>query len=108
MRRLKHCKGFRNSPTMGRSAEIAPLKAHNLRARHSAVRLRAARDGIDKRHGSSAPALAALAPWRGDAEALASTRPSEAETAELRRRASQATALRQEALKVAKTGEPND
>ncbi len=73
-----------------RSAEMAPLKARLTEARRddSAVRLRAARDGIDKLTRELSEALAALAPWRGDAEALASLAvPSEAETAELRRRA---------------------
>ena len=53
----------------------------------SAARLRAARDEIDTTTRKLKEAFAALAPWRGNAEALAlAAVPDEAETAELRRR----------------------
>ena len=71
-----------------RTAAMASLKARLMEARRddSAARLRAARDEIDTTTRKLKEAFAALAPWRGNAEALALVAvPDEAETAELRR-----------------------
>jgi uncharacterized protein YhaN len=93
-----------------RTAAMASLKARLLEARRddSAARLRAARDDIDKGARKLSQAFAALAPWRGEAEALALVVvPDEAETAELRRRSSQLKAQRRQSLDLvaAKTAE---
>jgi uncharacterized protein YhaN len=93
-----------------RAGAMASLKARLLEARRddSAARLRAARDNVDKATRKLKEAFAALAPWRGNAEALVqSAVPSEAETSELRRRVAQLRALRQQSLElvIAKTGE---
>jgi uncharacterized protein YhaN len=93
-----------------RSGALASLKARLTEARRddSAIRLGAAREGIDKLTRKLKDAFAALAPWRGNVEGLASFAiAGEAETAELRRRASQAKADRQQALALlaAKAGE---
>ncbi|MGH6797578.1 MAG: AAA family ATPase, partial [Roseiarcus sp.] len=93
-----------------RTAAIASLKARVMEARRddSAARLRAARDDVDKGTRKLKETFAALAPWRGNAEALAQAPvPGEAETAELRRRVAQTEALRRQALDLlgAKTGE---
>jgi uncharacterized protein YhaN len=93
-----------------RAAAMASLKARLVEARRddSAARERAARDEVDKGTRKLKEAFAALAPWRGNAEALAQAPlPSESETAELRRRLAQLRALRQQSLDlvIAKTGE---
>ena len=100
------------SPSAGerRSAALASLKARLSEARRddSAVRLRAARNDAERLAPKLADALQALSPWRGDAEVLAGlAAPGEAETAELRRRASVIRADRQQALALltARTGE---
>jgi len=108
-----HAQASRDLPQFAddrRSAAVASLKARLIEARRddSAARSRAARDEIDKLTRKLNEALAALAPWRGDVEAL--TRlyvPGEAETAELRRRVSQTNAFRQQIqdVLIAKTGE---
>ena len=89
---------------------MASLKTRLMEARRddSAARLRAARDDVDKATRKLKEAFAALAPWRGNAEALARVAiPGEAETAELRRRAAQVEALRRQAVDnlTARTGE---
>ena len=94
----------------GQTAAMASLKARLMEARRddSTARLRAARDEIDKTTRKLKEAFAALAPWRGNTEALARVVvPDEAETAELRRRAAQSEALRRQALDLlaAKTRE---
>ena len=74
----------------------------------SASRLRALRDEMQRQGRKFVDALAALAPWRGDEDALALVQvPGEAEIAALRRRHSQAIAARQSAIvRLAdKTGE---
>ena len=91
-------------------AAMASLKARLMEARRddSTARLRAARDEIDKTTRKLKEVFAALAPWRGNAEALAQVVvPDEAETAELRRRVAQSEALRRQALDLlaAKTRE---
>ena len=92
------------------TAAMASLKTRLMEARRgdSAARLRAARDDVDKATRKLKEAFAALAPWRGNAEALARVAiPGEAETAELRRRAAQVEALRRQAVDnlTARTGE---
>ncbi|MBV8797976.1 MAG: AAA family ATPase, partial [Hyphomicrobiales bacterium] len=92
------------------TAAMASLKARLTEARRdeSAARLRAARGEIDATTRRLKEAFAALAPWRGNAEALAQAPvPDEAETAELRRRVAQSEALRRQAadLLAAKTRE---
>ena len=94
----------------GQTAAMASLKARLMEARRddSTARLRAARDEIDKTTRKLKEVFAALAPWRGNTEALARVVvPDEAETAELRRRAAQSEALRRQALDLlaAKTRE---
>jgi uncharacterized protein YhaN len=89
---------------------LASLKARLIEARRddSTGRLRAARDDIVTTTRKLKEAFAALAPWRGDAEALARIIVAdEAQTAELRRRAAQSEALRRQALDLlaAKTRE---
>ena len=91
-------------------AAMASLRARLIEARRddSAARLRVARDDVDKTTRKLKEAFAALAPWRGNAEALAKVPvPDEAETAELRRRVAQSEALRRQAsdLLAAKTRE---
>jgi uncharacterized protein YhaN len=93
-----------------RTAPMASLKGRLMEARRddSAARLRAARGDIDKATRKLKEAFGALAPWRGNVEALArSAVPSEAETSELRRRMAQLKALRQQSFDLlkAKTGE---
>jgi uncharacterized protein YhaN len=93
-----------------RSAAMASLKARLVEARRddSAARLRAARDDVEKGTRKIKEAFAALAPWRGNAEALAQASvPGEAETAELRRRMALSEALRRQAVDIlaAKTRE---
>ena len=93
-----------------RTAAMTSLKARLMEARRddSTTRLRAARNEIDEMTRKLKDAFAALAPWRGNAEALAQTPvPDEAETAELRRRVAQSEALRRQALDLlgAKTRE---
>jgi uncharacterized protein YhaN len=93
-----------------RTAAMASLKTRLIEARRddSATRLRAARDEIDTTTRKLKEAFAALAPWRGNAEALAQVAvPDEAKTAELRRRVARSEALRQQALDLlaAKTRE---
>ena len=93
-----------------RTAALAPLKARLMEARRddSVMRLGAARGEIAKFKRELEQACAALAPWRGEAQALAGvTVAGEAETADSRRRMSQAKAVRQQSfdLMVAKTGE---
>ncbi len=81
-------------------AAIASLRARVMEARRndSAAGLRAARDEIDKLTRKFKGAFAELAPWRGNAESLAQAAvPSEAQTAELRRRVSKTEAIRQQA-----------
>ncbi len=83
------------------AAAMASLKARLMEARRddSAARLRVARDDVDKTTRKLKEAFAALAPWRGNAEALAQVVvPDEAETAELRRRVAQSEALRRQAV----------
>ena len=92
------------------AAAIASLRARLMEARRddSATRLRAARDDVDKGMRKIKEAFAALAPWRGNAEALTRVAvPGEAETTELRRRVAQCEALRRQALDLlaAKSGE---
>ena len=92
------------------AAAMASLKARLIEARRddSTARLRAARDEIDTTTRKLKEVFAALAPWRGNAEALARVAvPDEAETAELRRRVAQSEALRRQALDLlaAKTRE---
>jgi uncharacterized protein YhaN len=92
------------------TAAMASLKARLMEARRddSAAQLRAARDEVDKGTRKVKEAFAALAPWRGNAEALARAPvPGEAETAELRRRMAQSEALRRQAFDLlgAKRGE---
>jgi uncharacterized protein YhaN len=92
------------------TAAMASSKARLMEARRddSAARLCAARDDRAKTTRELKEAFAALAPWRGNAEALARVAvPDEAETAELRRRVAQSEALRQQALDLlaAKTRE---
>ena len=55
---------------------MASLKARLMEARRddSTARLRAARDEIDTTTRKLKEAFAALAPWRGNAEALAQAR----------------------------------
>jgi uncharacterized protein YhaN len=82
------------------AAAMASLKTRLIEARRddSAARLRAARDEIDTTTRKLKQAFAALAPWRGNAEALAKVVvPDEAVTAELRRRVARSEALRQQA-----------
>ena len=93
-----------------RTAAMASLKTRLIEARRddSAARLRAARDEIDTTTRKLKEAFAALAPWRGNFEALAlAAVPDEAKTAELRRRFARSEALRQQAadLLAAKTRE---
>ncbi len=93
-----------------RTAAMASLKTRLIEARRddSAARLRAARDEIDTTTRKLKEAFAALAPWRGNFEALAlAAVPDEAKTAELRRRVARSEALRQQAadLLAAKTCE---
>ena len=83
------------------AAVMASLKARLMEARRddSAARLHAARDDVDTGTRKIKEAFAALAPWRGDAEALAQAPvPGEAETTELRRRVAQSEALRRQAF----------
>jgi len=92
------------------TAAMASLKARALEARRddSAARLRAAQDDLDTTTRKLEEAFAALAPWRGDGEALARVGiPDEAGTAELRRRIAQLEARRRQAfdLLAAKTRE---
>jgi uncharacterized protein YhaN len=85
------------------AAAMESLKARLIEARRddSLAALRAARDDIDKGTRNLKQAFAALAPWRGNAEALAlAAAPGEAETAELRRRTAESNALRRQALEV--------
>jgi uncharacterized protein YhaN len=89
---------------------MASLKARLIEARRddATVRLRAARSEIDTTTRKLKEVFAALAPWRGNAEALAQASvPDEAETAELRRRLAESEALRRQALDLlaAKTRE---
>jgi uncharacterized protein YhaN len=84
----------------GRAAAMASLKARLTEARRddSAARLSAARDDADKATRKLKQAFAALAPWRGNAEALGQARvPGQADTAALRRRAAESDALRRQA-----------
>ncbi|MBV8104423.1 MAG: AAA family ATPase [Hyphomicrobiales bacterium] len=79
--------------------EVLKARLHAARRDDSASRLRTIRADMDKHARKLSEARAALAPWRGDAEALSSVFvPSEAEIAELRRRLSQAEASRQQKL----------
>jgi uncharacterized protein YhaN len=92
------------------TAAMASLKTRLIEARRdvSTVRLRAARDEIDTTTRKLKEAFAAIAPWRGNTEALAQAPvPDEAKTAELRRRLARSEALRQQALDLlaAKTRE---
>ncbi len=92
------------------AAAMASLKARLVEARrhNSPAQLLAARDDVDKAMRKLKQAFAGLAPWRGNAEALAQAAvPDEAETAELRHRVAQSKALRQQGvdLLAAKTGE---
>jgi uncharacterized protein YhaN len=108
-----HAQALRDLPHSAderRGAALASLKTRLIEARRddSATRLSAARDDIDKRRRKLKDAFAALAPWRGNVEALASLAvPGEAETAELRLRMSRTKAVRQQILDlvVAKSGE---
>jgi uncharacterized protein YhaN len=89
---------------------MASLKARLTEARRddSTGRRRSARDDIVATTRKLKEAFARLAPWRGDAEALARVIVAdEAQTAELRRRAAQSEALRRQALDLltAKTRE---
>jgi uncharacterized protein YhaN len=82
-------------------AAMASLKARLQEARRhdSPARLMAARDDVDKGMRKLKQAFAGLAPWRGNAEALAQAAvPDEAETAELRHRVAQTRALRQQSF----------
>jgi uncharacterized protein YhaN len=88
------------SPDERRTAAMASLKARLTEARRdeSSARRRAAREEVDKTTRKLKEAFAALAPWRGNAEALAQAPvPDEAATGDLRRRLAQAGALRQQA-----------
>ncbi len=92
------------------TAAMASLKARLIEARRddSTGRLRAARDDIVTTTRKLEEAFAALAPWRGNTEALARVIVAdEAQTAGLRRRAAQSEALRRQAfdLLAAKTRE---
>ncbi len=79
--------------------EVLKARLHAARRDDAASRLRAIRAEMDKHARKLSEALAALAPWRGDVDGLASVQvPSEAEIAELRRRLSQAEASRQQKL----------
>jgi uncharacterized protein YhaN len=89
---------------------MASLKARFTEARRddSVARLRATRDDIVTTTRKLKEAFARLAPWRGDAEALARVIVAdEAQTAELRRRTAQSEAVRRQALDIlaAKTRE---
>ena len=86
------------------------MKARLIEARRddSTVRLRAARCEIDTTTRKLKEVFAALAPWRGNAEALAQASvPDEAETAAVRRHLAESEALRRQALDLlaAKTRE---
>ena len=88
----RRCRTCRRAIDERQTAAMNSLKARLLEARRddSATRLRAARDDIDKGARKLKEAFAALAPWRGNAEALTLVVvPDEAEIAELRRRAAQ-------------------
>ena len=90
----------------GQTAAMASVKARLVEARRddSTARLGAARDEIDKTTRKLKEVFAALAPWRGNKEALARVVvPDEAETAELRRRVAQSEALRRQALDLLAT-----
>jgi uncharacterized protein YhaN len=79
---------------------IASLKSRVMEARRddSAAQLRASRDDVSNATRKLKETFAALAPWRGNTDALVGAAvPGEAETAALRRRAAQAEALRQQA-----------
>jgi uncharacterized protein YhaN len=79
--------------------EVLRARLHAARRDDSASSLRTIRGDMDKHARKLSEALAALAPWRGDGDGLASVPvPSEAEIAELRRRLSQAEASRQQKL----------
>ncbi len=111
--RSAHAQALRELPLSADErggAALASLKTRLIEARRddSAVRLCAARDEIDKRTRKLKEAFAALQPWCGNVEELASLAvPGEAETAELRRRMSRTTAVRQQVLDLvlAKSGE---
>ncbi len=97
-------------PSDARGAAIEVLKARLQAARRddSTSRIRALRVDADKQSRRLLNALAALAPWRGDPEALALVAvPGEAEIGALRERLSRTRALRgQHADRLAaKTGE---
>ena len=79
--------------------EVLKGRLQATRRDDSASRLRTIRADMDKHARKLSEALAALAPWRGDGDGLASVPvPGEAEIAELRRRLSQAEASRQQKL----------
>ena len=92
------------------TAAMASLKARLMEARRddSTARLHGARDEIDKTTRKLKEVFAALAPWRGNKEALARVVvPDEVETAELRGRVARSEAFRRQALELlaAKTRE---
>jgi uncharacterized protein YhaN len=94
----------------GHTAAMSSLKARLMGARRddSGARLCAARDGVDETTRMLKETFAALAPWRGNAEALARVAvPDDAGTAELRGRVAKSEALRRQALDLlaAKTRE---
>ena len=111
--RNAHAEALRELPQSDEDRDVAAivsLKAVLAQARRddSVSRFRTARNEIDEQTRKLSEALAALAPWRGDAETLAVISvPSEGETEELRQRLSKARELRHRHLDAwtAKTGE---
>ncbi len=92
----------------GAAIEIVKTRLQAARRDESASRLAALRDEMQRQGRKFRDALAALAPWRGDEDALALVAvPGEAEIATLRQRLSQAMAARQSAVDrlADKTGE---
>jgi uncharacterized protein YhaN len=85
----------------GREAalEVLKMRLQATRRDESPARLRGSRDEMEKQGRKLRDALAALAPWRGDPESLASVSvPNEAETAALRQRLLETKAARQSHL----------
>ncbi len=84
------------SDSGGAALEALKTRLQAARRDESSARLRATRAEMEKQARKLMDALAALAPWQGQPEALASVSvPGEAETAALRQRLSQALAERQ-------------
>ncbi len=88
-----------HSEGRGGATEILKTRLQAARRDESASRLRALRDEMQRQGRKFADALAALAPWRGDEDALALVpAPGEAEIAALRQRVSLTIAARQSAI----------